>query len=397
MEHMPINIKTVIVFGDSLSDIGKKWVTKSGMAARFAKQMYVSPTGRFSDCRNWTDFMYEQASGKSLIVESADETYVGSKKHMTLTSNSIVDDERGGFGYANYAEGGACGDEPREKAPFLGTFKDQVDQFAQDLTGAGDLGNTLFIIWFGANDLYTANRPAPEMAQVAEEVGNTQRRRLLDLVRSKGPMHKFIFVNLARPLTSVRYTLRVERAERDVKTAVRSQLPSSVRSAFGEYNPDTQQGGYEPIGGWGEAARDHDLAQRELKALQAQEQEIRNLELGVITFNAALAKIAKANGDQVVDIGGCLTEANILALLKSNASLKAGAATKRAEHLSAKAYGKRAMSVHITTIDEVHPNDYMYRLIWEEIYEGIENSNCTFGSLKNKIRAPILSTLSGPQ
>ncbi len=391
---MPINIATVIVFGDSLSDIGKKWVTKSGRAARLANQMYVSPTGRFSDCRNWTDFMYEAASGQSLIVDSPDDTYARSQKHMSLSGASMVGDRRAGFGYANYAEGGACGDVPREKAAFLGTFKDQVDAFATDVTIAGDLGNTLFIIWFGANDLYTANRPAVEMAQVAEEIATTQRRRLSDLVANKGPMQKFIFVNLARPLTSVRYTLRLEQAKRRLKTAVQRQFPQSVRPAFSDYDPRTGQGGYTPIGGWDEAARDHNLAQQELGALEAQVQEIRNLESGVIGFNAALATIARANGDRVVDIGGCLTEANIQALVRGNSRLREGAATHRAEHMSARAYEQRVEPVNITTIDEVHPTDHMYRLIWEEIYEEIKRSNCTFGNLVGTPAAPTLSTLS---
>ena len=62
---------TVLVFGDSLSDIGRKWKTKAGRMATSTNQMYVSSSGRFSDCRNWTDYMIEAATGKSLVVDSA--------------------------------------------------------------------------------------------------------------------------------------------------------------------------------------------------------------------------------------------------------------------------------------------------------------------------------------
>jgi hypothetical protein len=35
--------------------------------ATSTNQMYVSSSGRFSDCRNWTDYMIEAATGKSLV------------------------------------------------------------------------------------------------------------------------------------------------------------------------------------------------------------------------------------------------------------------------------------------------------------------------------------------
>src|SRR5262249_40006116 len=132
-------------------------------------------------------------------------------------------------------EGGACGDTPASKGPFLGTFKEQVDAFETDCkTLRLPLSNTLFIIWFGANDLYTAERKAAEMAQVAEQVAHRQRERLERIVaeqnqrtlrrgsRSKYTC-KFIFCDLCRPLTSVRYSVRLQRAE----TAVRTILGAS--------------------------------------------------------------------------------------------------------------------------------------------------------------------------
>jgi hypothetical protein len=144
----PLRMDSVVVYGDSLSDIGKKWTTKSGRAARFANQMYVSPTGRFSECRNWTDFMFEAATHLTMIVNRASETIANSKNHISLSKLSIV--LQGGpecFLYANYPEGGACGHTPASKSDFLGTFKDQVDAFENDCKASGlPLGHTLFIV-----------------------------------------------------------------------------------------------------------------------------------------------------------------------------------------------------------------------------------------------------------
>jgi phospholipase/lecithinase/hemolysin len=81
---LPMRMDTVVVFGDSLSDIGKKWKTNSGKAALWAGEMYVSPTGRYSDCRNWTDFMVEAATGKTMIVGSAENTITISERFTSL-------------------------------------------------------------------------------------------------------------------------------------------------------------------------------------------------------------------------------------------------------------------------------------------------------------------------
>ena len=119
---------TVLVFGDSLSDIGRKWKTKAGRMATSTNQMYVSSSGRFSDCRNWTDYMIEAATGKSLVVDSAAGTIALSKMHTSLSNESLLEGLNS-FYFANYAEGGACGDKPASMGPFLGTFKGQVDWF----------------------------------------------------------------------------------------------------------------------------------------------------------------------------------------------------------------------------------------------------------------------------
>jgi hypothetical protein len=385
---------TVVVFGDSLSDIGKKWTTKSGRAARAFNEMYVSPTGRFSDCRNWADFMFEAATGLTMIVDTAESTISLSKRHTSFKrENVVLADDRKRFRYANYAEGGACGDKPASKEAFLGTFKDQVDAFENDCKVSQlALGNTLFIIWFGANDLYTAERKAVEMAQVAQQIASTQRQRLALIHKEQNQRGlgsrlalaadyrcKFIFVDLCRPLTSVRYSMRLQAAEDKVKALLGGKYASPrrplrgvlhaqetlQRAMFWGHNPGTTLG-----------------FANEVERLRAQVEVTKELEQGVLLFNSTLATIAYMNGDRVAEVGSCVSEDTIRSLVQGNARLKAGAmgaAVK--EHISYKDYAQRTSAQHITTVDQVHPTDQMYRLLWLEIYEQIKRSNCTFGLL----------------
>lgn len=380
-------IKNLVVFGDSLSDIGIKWQTKSGRMARALNQMYVTPTGRFSDCRNWTDFMFEESTGLSMVVTSTATTIALSKRHTSLTARSVVTvpSDNSDLLYVNYAEGGACGDTPAAKGPFLGTFKNQVDAFEAAYRANGLLpGDTLFIIWFGANDLYTANRKSSEMNLVAQQIAQTQRNRLHTLL----PNAKFLFVDMARPLTSVRYARRVQQAEIKLRAT-------------------TAGIGMDPVGGRPKGRLWHAkdaLANAELlganakkiRKMRKQVQIIENLERGVLLFNVTLARIARSNGDHVAELGSVITEDVVRQLVAGNHRLDAGAATTRARHISA-AHGDALMgSAPMTTIDQVHPSERVYRLIWKEIYAAIKKADCQFGNLTVTRTDSVLSTLGGP-
>ncbi len=403
---MARTIKTVVVFGDSLSDIGKKWTTKSGRAARLTNQMYVSPTGRFSDCRNWTDFMFEEAGGTSLIDNNKDTSYTRSMEHTTLSSSSTVSLGASSFTYLNYAEGGACGDTPREKSAFLGTFKDQVDTFENEFKSKGKgLGSMLFIIWFGANDLYTANRPSNEMGLVANVVAKVQRDRLKLMVKSEDPDPKFIFVNLARPLTAVRYSLRLETAKQKFLTAYQSasknkdiemSVPGMYKKVPGLGVNSLRMLRTKVAGTVGDALTNQ-WALPELRLLIAQVEELKKLEQGVMLYNLELARIARFQGDRIAELGSCITEDSLEALVNGSNRLQKGAMTASVgTHVSAQSYDLRTQATPITTIDQVHPTDAMYRLIWKEIRLEILASDCTFGTLPG-VRTPgTLSTLAGP-
>lgn len=56
---MTAKIDRLVVFGDSMSDIGNKRVTGTGKFARMLGMMRTNEVGRFSDNRNWTDFLWE--------------------------------------------------------------------------------------------------------------------------------------------------------------------------------------------------------------------------------------------------------------------------------------------------------------------------------------------------
>jgi phospholipase/lecithinase/hemolysin len=403
----PLVMNTVVVFGDSLCDIGKKWTTKSGRMARVTNQMYVSPTGRFSDCRNWSDFMYEAATGRTLVVGTAEDTYAKSQKHFSFSANCVAPAHQQNFCYANYAEGGACGDTPASKADFLGTFKDQVDAFEVDCKASQlALGNTLFIVWFGANDLYTAECTAEHMFQVATQVASTQRQRLAAFVKSWNQTTmgadgtcRFIFVDLCKPLTSARYSRRLRDAEDEVKRKLGMAYMPPRRPKWGSV---PQEGTYQARDTLRQAVQwGHNPGKtwmgrlNEVALLRDQVEEIQKLERGVLLFNSNLAKLANIYGDRVAALGRCVSEETIRKLIQGNNRLKAGAmGSATTTHVSANQYNIRQSTEHVLTVDEVHPTDQMYRLLWLEIYEQIKRSNCTFGNLTPVVADTPLESLS---
>lgn len=423
---MPLRVNTVVVFGDSLSDIGNKWVTKAGRMARLINQVRVSPSGRFSDCRTWTDYMYEEASGDTLIVDTAAETIKRSREHTSYGSKNFMaqyasykrrpEGAPAPFGYANYAEGGACGYRPVEKARFLGTFEEQVDAFEQDCMASHlPLRDTLFIIWFGANDLYTSNRRADQMHLVAQEVAQRQRNRLVEIfkkqnLRKQGqataapqrnrvvqffkknqptaPQRsalpdlytcKFIFVDMCTPLSSVRYAQRLERAEKTTKSdlghAGLYSAPADPKRRL--------SGAVDTL---------HQADAQGVRATKLIEQiaDIKNLEEGVGNYNRTLAQIAGSNEDKVVKLGEFISEDTIAQLiLTADGRLKVGAMNSSVnKHVASKDYDKIKGPHPVAIIDQVHPTDFVHKLIWQQILKQIKASGCTFGLLDSEPDAP---------
>ncbi|WP_028774823.1 SGNH/GDSL hydrolase family protein [Shewanella waksmanii] len=197
---MTIEIDRLVVFGDSLSDIGQKRKTSSGRLARLLGLMRTNEVGRFSDTRNWTDFIWEWSGGTTLFEKDAKTTKKLTKHHLTINSESSYGCTPARcISYANYAEGGAMGGSDRSGIG-LGTFSEQTKRFLHDEKTSPPSKNTLFLIWFGLNDLVTNGRNKSDMKKVAIEITT-----LCEELLNKNSNSYFIFANIPNPQGSVRY------------------------------------------------------------------------------------------------------------------------------------------------------------------------------------------------
>jgi lysophospholipase L1-like esterase len=171
-----------------------------GKIARATKQMRTNEVGRFSDNKNWTDFLWEWAGGATMFETNSERTRELTKYHLRLNKDSSNGTRLPGlFSYANYAEGGAMGASDRFGIG-LGTFKEQYKRFMDDVKDLNISGNTLFLIWFGLNDLVTNKRDKAKMEKVAIEM-----RTLCEKIYWKFPKSYFIFANVPNPQGAVRY------------------------------------------------------------------------------------------------------------------------------------------------------------------------------------------------
>lgn len=198
---MPTRIDRLIIFGDSMSDIGNKRVTKMGKFARALGAMRTNAVGRFSDRKNWTDFLWEWAGGASMIDKDADHSNELTEHHRTLGKNSRWGTPAAaGFSYCNYAEGGAMGASDKFGIG-LGTFKEQYHRYKEQRKKQLTAGNTLYIVWFGLNDLVTNGRNKEKMSPVAAEI-----RLICEKIQKLNPVGAhFLFANLPNPQGAVRF------------------------------------------------------------------------------------------------------------------------------------------------------------------------------------------------
>ncbi|MEU9187349.1 hypothetical protein AB0D14_22970 [Streptomyces sp. NPDC048484] len=198
-------IKNVVILGDSMSDIGNKWIWPSGQVGRLFGRMRVNETGRFSDGKNWTDFLVEWSTGEALMWGNSDLTIRKSTDYRTLSNYSVLDVDPGDkppqmkswrslddclkqlnqektqstkpvnlperIKYVNYAMGGCIATRDWTIAPKFGALsylRGQVEDYigqrkALDTQFAGP---TLHVVWIGLNDFVTAERPDYDPAKV---------------------------------------------------------------------------------------------------------------------------------------------------------------------------------------------------------------------------------------
>lgn len=233
---MPIALQNLIILGDSLSDIGIKREAPTGMFARAFGAMRTNEIGRYSDGRNWTDFLIQWTGTDSLLMSTPKATEVASKRHRKLTAHSMLlgtnINERPPLLYANYAEGGAVGaSDWKPMGGALGNLKEQVGRYikARQALGPAFKGDTMHIVWIGLNDIVTAERSEGIDMYSADEPVRTATRSVakksgkgtgitpivdeikiqIDMIANAFPEARdhehFLLVSLPSPTISVRF------------------------------------------------------------------------------------------------------------------------------------------------------------------------------------------------
>jgi hypothetical protein len=231
---MPIALQNLIILGDSLSDIGIKREAPTGMFARAAGAMRTNEIGRYSDGRNWTDFLIEWAGADSLVHADPKATKDASKRHLSLTTHALLlgtqTSTNPPMRYANYAEGGAvAASDWHPMGGALGYLSEQVVKYieARKALGAQFNGDTMHIVWIGLNDIVTAERSEGITMSSADEpvyvVGRFENNRagtgitpiveeiksLIDRISNAFPDSRdrdhFLLITLPSPTISVRF------------------------------------------------------------------------------------------------------------------------------------------------------------------------------------------------
>lgn len=195
-----VTINNLIIFGDSMSDIGNKRQSGMGRFARLISAMRTNDVGRYSDGRNWTDFLWQWAGGISMIQTDKNTSNDNTEVHRSLSCDSSQDS---GFGrpivYCNYAEGGAMGASDRS-ATGLGVFKDQLKRYFKERDAFPLTGNTMHILWFGLNDLVTNGRKPDTMDKVVEEMAS-----MMAGIKMYDSKAHFMVIELPNPASAVRF------------------------------------------------------------------------------------------------------------------------------------------------------------------------------------------------
>lgn len=349
--------RNVVIFGDSLSDIGKMASSGLGKVVKAFGALTVNPTGRFSDCRNWTDHMYEAATGDSLVKGDAKSSISASKIHQTFNAGcrwGATGNDKW-FRYANYAVGGATGGIPysRAKRIALTTMKEEVQAFRSDHAKVQCSGEPfLFFVWFGANDLYTAGCPANLMGDVAEKIARKRRSEIAAIVGALNA--KFIFVNLGLPLSAARYQLVFDRRQAKNKAHVTKQILKGV----------------------------DEKKLKLTKKFAETRKEINNFESGALLFNSTLKDLCGLNGDIYVDMASAVSREAVSGMLNA-LGLITGVQEKGTSDtfVDPIAYDSFQAPMQISTSDEAHPTDRVYKLMWDTLKAKLWENQYTFGKL----------------
>jgi phospholipase/lecithinase/hemolysin len=237
---MTTAIQRLVIFGDSFSDIGVKRNTALGAFAAFLGKMRTNQVNRFSDNRNWTDFLWEWSGGSPLITVDRATSIAATSPHLTWSANSANGStSKPPVFFANYAEGGAMGGSDISGVG-LGTFAQQFDRYKADLAKHGPApGVGLYLIWFGLNDLVTNKRDWKKMQPVAKEIA-----RICGRIAALDKNAAFLVGNLPDPQTAVRYMGQEDTSEvigyttgalefgNELANALKTELPGNIPAAL---------------------------------------------------------------------------------------------------------------------------------------------------------------------
>lgn len=385
-------INHVIVFGDSLSDIGRKWDQGMGMVAarlgdadiRGTQMLSVNATGRFSDSKNWTDYMFEDASGKSLISQSCTESKRASKEHHRLSSRWITPAGGHRFRYANYAVGGAVGWEEKSVAKWFGLtrFSDQVNEFVEDFSKLslerGVHHRFLFIVMFGANDIYTDEKASNRSTAIGSGIKN-QCIRVENILKSRLSLpSEFIVAGVGLPAQSLFYNTQEADKKMAVQRAHRSLQKAHSRNMGG--GPDVI------------LAAERAFAKAN-KSLVDWQQKCRNLHQQVTDLNSFLVSACDANEHWT--FFGLKEALNFLATNAAalNINPRAAQTLEQYEMISHRRQGnhfedpdadllKMPTGHHaLYTADQKHPTSKGYEQLWIRLRQTIAAKGLNFGIL----------------
>ncbi|WP_280456366.1 hypothetical protein, partial [Nocardia brasiliensis] len=78
------------MLGDSLSDVGNKREAPTGLFARALKAMRTNEIGRFSDGKNWTDFLVEWTGADPQVRGAKDATERATQPHRSQTPRYML-------------------------------------------------------------------------------------------------------------------------------------------------------------------------------------------------------------------------------------------------------------------------------------------------------------------
>ncbi|MGE8512003.1 MAG: SGNH/GDSL hydrolase family protein [Chryseobacterium culicis] len=201
-------IDRIVILGDSMSDFGIKKNTIMGMVARAAGAMRVNAVGRFSDTKNWADYMWEWSGGESLIDgKDKKQTDALTAKHMSLKESAHGSPDNK-LSFVNYAVGGAVVNERDKLAHKLAltTILEQKEKYFNELdSDPSKAKNTMHIVWIGLNDTVTDGKDASKMKAIVDQVKGMTDEIRARVARDGGKAY-FMVVNNPAPEEAVRYT-----------------------------------------------------------------------------------------------------------------------------------------------------------------------------------------------